>query len=114
MWGELLRAVRLVVDTGLHDKKWTKDQAIDYYSRHCGITTEEATVDIDRYIVFPGQAWSYTIGMHKIIELREKARTVLGNEFKMKEFHNIVIKNGAVPLKVLEGLVEEWIEKKMR
>ncbi len=113
LWGELLRAVRLVVDTGLHYKKWTRDQAIEYYAEHCGLNREDATIDIDRYIIMPGQACAYTIGMHKILELRERAKMELGDQFQLKEFHNVVIKNGAVPLAILEELVDEWIQDKI-
>ncbi len=99
---ELFRARRLVVDTGLHAKHWTRQQAIDY-----GIPPEE----VERYVVMPGQACSYKIGMLKILELRAKAERELGAKFSLKEFHNVVLKTGSVPLEVLAGVVDEWIAK---
>jgi uncharacterized protein (DUF885 family) len=96
----LFRARRLVVDTGLHTQGWTRQQAIDY-----GIAPSE----VDRYIVRPGQACSYMIGQLKIVELREKARTSLGNYFSIRDFHNTVLGAGVVPLTLLERIVDEWI-----
>jgi uncharacterized protein (DUF885 family) len=97
---QLLRARRLVVDTGIHAKRWTRQQVIDY-----GITPQEA----DRYIVWPGQACAYMIGQLRIIELREKARTALGDRFSIKAFHNLVLETGSVPLEVLGQEVDAWI-----
>ncbi len=97
---ELFRARRLVVDTGLHAKQWTRQQAIDY-----GIPPSE----VDRYVVFPGQATSYMIGQLRIIELRERAREALGDNFSMQEFHNVVLSLGVVPLTVLEREVDAYI-----
>jgi len=97
---ELFRARRLVVDTGIHAKKWTRQQAIDY-----GIEPSE----VERYVVFPGQACSYMIGQLKIIELREKAKKALGEKFSLREFHNLVLDTGTVPLQILEGQVNSWI-----
>jgi len=97
---ELFRARRLVVDTGLHAKHWTRQQAIDY-----GIEASE----VERYVVFPGQACSYMIGELKLIELREKARKALGAKFSLREYHNVVLKAGAVPLDMLERQVDGWI-----
>jgi len=74
-----------------------------------GITTSEVTSEIDRYIVLPGQATAYTIGMLKILELREKAKQELGNKFDLREFHNAILKNGAVPLDILEGIINDYI-----
>ncbi len=99
---ELLRARRLVVDTGIHTKKWTRQQAIDY-----GVEPSE----IDRYIVWPGQACSYMVGQLKIIELREKARAAMGGRFSVRGFHNVVLGAGSVPLEVLERSVEGWIAR---
>lgn len=96
----LFRARRLVVDTGLHAKHWTRQQAIDY-----GIEASE----VERYVVFPGQACSYMIGQLKIVELREKARKALGAKFSIREFHNVVLNTGAVPLELLERQVDAWI-----
>ena len=96
----LFRARRLVVDTGLHSKRWTRQQAIDY-----GIEASE----VERYVVFPGQACSYMIGQLKIVELRDKARKALGSKFSIREFHNVVLNTGTVPLELLERQVDAWI-----
>ena len=108
---EMFRAVRLVVDTGLHYKKWTREEAIDYMVQNTGMTTTEVTTEIERYIVWPGQACAYKIGMLKILELRERAKKKLGNQFDLKEFHNVVLKNGAVPLDILDEIVESYISE---
>ena len=97
----LFRARRLVVDTGLHAMKWTRQQAIDY-----GISATE----VDRYVVWPGQACAYMLGRLRIEALRDKARTALGAKFDIKKFHNLVLLTGDVPLKVLEGVVDDWIK----
>lgn len=101
---ELFRARRLVVDTGLHAKQWTRQQAIDY-----GIPPSE----VDRYVVYPGQATSYMIGQLRIIELRERAREALGNDFSMREFHNVVLGLGVVPLTVMEREIDAYIASKL-
>ena len=90
----------LVVDTGLHAKHWTRQQAIDY-----GIEASE----VERYVVFPGQACSYMIGQLKIVELREKARKALGDKFSLREYHNLVLDTGTVPLEILERQVDAYI-----
>lgn len=99
----LFRAKRLVADTGLHMKGWTRQQAIDY-----GLPASE----VERYVVWAGQACSYKIGELKIVELREKARQALGAKFSLKEFHNLVLRTGGVPLAVLEQLVDDWIAER--
>ena len=106
---EMFRAVRLVVDTGIHFKKWTREEAIDYMVTNTGMTTSEVTTEIERYIVMPGQACAYKIGMMKILELREKAKNELGENFELREFHDVVLKNGAVPLDILEQIVDDYI-----
>jgi uncharacterized protein (DUF885 family) len=98
---ELFRARRLVVDTGLHTYHWTRQQAIDY-----GILPSE----VERYVVWPGQACSYKIGMLKILELRAQAQKALGSKFSLKEFHNVVLRNGTVPLAVLAEVVDEYVK----
>ncbi len=108
---EMFRAVRLVVDTGIHHKKWTREQAIDYMVQNTGMTTTEVTTEIERYIVWPGQACAYKIGMIKILELRENAKKKLGDKFELKEFHNVVLKNGAVPLDILEEIIDTYVEE---
>ncbi len=107
---ELLRAVRLVVDTGIHHKRWTREKAIEYMADTTGIALTDVESEIERYIVWPGQALAYKVGMLKIIELREKAKKELGAKFDIRQFHNIVLKNGAVPLTILEELVENYIQ----
>lgn len=101
---ELFRARRLVVDTGIHAMKWTRQQALDY-----GLPGVNAATEIERYVVWPGQACSYKIGQLKILELRAKAKTALGASFSIKEFHNVVLRAGIVPLAVLESVVDDWI-----
>ncbi len=109
---ELRRAGRLVVDTGIHYKKWTRRQAIDFLLNNTPDVETEHISSIERYIVNPGQALAYTIGMLKIIELREKAKKELKEEFDIRAFHDQVLQNGSVPLSTLEELVTEWIAEK--
>ena len=106
---ELWRACRLVVDTGIHAKKWSREEAIQYLLDNTPNTPTAIEKAIERYIVMPSQATAYKIGMIKIIELREKAKTALGDKFDIRAFHDVVLKNGAVPLDVLEQLVDEYI-----
>lgn len=106
---EMFRAVRLVVDTGIHAKKWTREEAIDYMVENTGMNRSEVVSEVERYIVLPGQACAYKIGMMKILELRERTKQALGEEFDLKEFHNVVLKNGSVPLDILEELIDEYI-----
>ena len=108
---EMFRANRLVVDTGIHHKKWTREKAMDYMKKTTGMSDTEVRVEIERYIVWPGQATSYKIGMLKILELREKAKNQLGEKFDLRDFHAIVLDHGIVPLFVLEDLIDEWIEE---
>jgi uncharacterized protein (DUF885 family) len=107
---EMFRAVRLVVDTGLHAKGWSREQAIEYMVSTAGMGESEVTSEVERYMALPGQACAYKVGQLKILELREKARVALGPRFVLKDFHTVVLENGAVPLTVLERLVDEWIE----
>ncbi|VAV96685.1 protein of unknown function DUF885 [hydrothermal vent metagenome] len=109
---ELWRAARLVVDTGLHDKRWSRQQAIDYLATNTPNSLADATNAIERYIVMPGQATAYKIGMLKIQELRARSKAELGDKFDIREFHDVVLANGAVPLAVLEQLVNEWVQEK--
>lgn len=106
---ELFRAVRLVVDTGIHYKKWTREQAIDYMKENTGMAQTDVVSEIERYIVMPGQATSYKVGMMKILELREKAKIALGDKFDLRDFHDVVLKNGAVPLNILERFIDSYI-----
>jgi uncharacterized protein (DUF885 family) len=105
---EIYRAVRLVVDTGLHAKSWTREQAIAYMVGTTGLGESEVISEIERYMALPGQACAYKVGQLKILELRDKARAVLGPKFDLKAFHTVVLENGAVPLTVLEQLVDAW------
>jgi uncharacterized protein (DUF885 family) len=109
---ELWRAGRLVVDTGIHDKKWTRQQAIDYLKQNTPNSEADCIDAINRYIVMPSQATAYKIGMIKILELREKAKKQLGSKFDIRQFHDVVLTNGALPLDVLEELVDRWIKSK--
>ena len=106
---ELFRAARLVIDTGLHAKKWTREEAIVYMMDNVGEVRSEAQSEIERYIVWPGQATSYMIGRVKILELRERAKNELGNRFDIKDFHSAVLMNGILPLTVLEAVVDDYI-----
>ncbi len=109
---ELWRACRLVVDTGIHAKKWTREQAIDYLITNTPNAKNDSTKAIERYIVMPSQATAYKIGMLKILELREKSERALGDRYDIREFHDVVLKNGPVPLDILESLVDQWIAVK--
>lgn len=106
---ELFRACRLVVDTGIHHKRWTRQQAIDYYTSNTPNSRDDCVRMVERHVVMPGQATAYKIGMNRILELREKARKALGDKFDLRQFHEVVLTNGALPLTVLEGLVDEYI-----
>jgi uncharacterized protein (DUF885 family) len=105
---ELLRAARLVVDTGLHAKSWSREQAIDYMVSTTGNAASDVTTEVERYMAAPGQACAYKVGELKILALREKARAALGARFDLKDFHAVVLENGGVPLTLLEQLVDEW------
>jgi uncharacterized protein (DUF885 family) len=106
---ELFRAVRLVVDTGIHYKRWTREEAIEYMHKNTGMPMGDVVSEIERYIVMPGQATAYKIGMIKILELRERAQRELGDRFDIKQFHNVILQNGAMPLDILEEVVERYI-----
>lgn len=108
---ELFRAVRLVVDTGIHAKRWPREQAIAYMRENTGMGEKEVTAEIERYIVNPGQACAYKIGMLKLQELRKRAQTELGTKFDQREFHDVVLRNGAVPLEILEDQVNAYIQR---
>jgi uncharacterized protein (DUF885 family) len=109
---ELWRAARLVVDTGLHDKKWSREKAIDYLVTNTPNPEGDCVKAIERYIVMPGQATAYKIGMNKILDLREKAKTALGEDYDIREFHDVVLRNGPVSLSVLEDQVDGYIASK--
>ena len=107
---ELFRAVRLVVDTGIHHSRWTREEAIEYMLANTGMAESDVIAEIERYIVLPGQATAYKVGMMKILELRQKAMDSLGDRFDIRDFHDVVLKNGAVPLDILERIIDDYIE----
>jgi prolyl oligopeptidase len=111
---EMWRAVRLVVDTGMHSKKWTRQQAIEFFAKNAAKSMHDIEVEIDRYIAWPGQALAYKIGELKIRELRTRAETELGDKFDIREFHDAVLKNGAVSLQVLEDVIDQWIAEQKK
>lgn len=106
---EMFRAVRLVVDTGLHHQRWTREQAIDYMVEKTGMPQTDVVAEIERYLVMPGQALAYKVGMNTILDLREEARAALGERFDIRGFHDVVLKSGALPLGLLQRRVREWI-----
>lgn len=108
---ELFRSVRLVVDTGLHRKRWTPEQAIDYMHAQTGMSVAEVRTEVYRYLVQPGQACSYKVGHLKMVQLRERARRQLGERFDIRGFHDLLLGNGALPLAVLEQAVDDWIAR---
>lgn len=107
--GELFRAVRLVVDTGMHHHRWSRERAIDYMHRVTGMPMSDVVAEIERYLVIPGQACAFKVGMMRIQELRARARDALGEDFDVRDFHQVILENGAMPLAVLEDLVDAWI-----
>ena len=106
---ELWRACRLVVDTGIHDKRWSRAQAIQYLKDNTPNPQGDIEKAIERYIVYPGQATAYLIGKLKIMELRTRAQTALGDRFDIRAFHDTVLQSGPVPLDILERRVDSWI-----
>jgi uncharacterized protein (DUF885 family) len=107
---QAMRAVRLVVDTGIHAKGWTREEAIDYMLANTGMPEGEVVSEVERYIVDPGQATAYMVGYLEIVRLREEARAALGDDFDIREFHRVVLENGALPLTLLRNQVEAWYE----
>lgn len=108
---EMWRAIRLVVDTGLHDRGWTEQEAIDYFAENASVPLAAIRSEVQRYIVLPGQATSYKVGMNRILDLRERAREALGENFDIRGFHDAVLLGGAMPLAMLEQRVERWIDR---
>ena len=109
---ELWRAARLVVDTGIHDKKWTREEAITYLTTNTPNPENDCVKAIERYIIMPGQATAYKIGMIKILSLREAAKTKLGDKFDIREYHDVIISSGPVPLSIMEERVDAWVVSK--
>jgi uncharacterized protein (DUF885 family) len=111
---EMWRAIRLVVDTGLHAKGWTEQQAVAYMKENSSIPEQAIQAEIRRYITWPGQATSYKIGMIRIQQLRAKAEAELGDDFDIRSFHDAVLGGGAMPLTLLERRIEKWIADEKR
>ncbi len=109
---ELFRACRLVVDTGIHAKRWTREEGITYYLENTPDTERACVRMVERHIVMPAQATSYKIGMLKILDLRKKSKQALGEQFDIREFHEVVLSSGAVPLNIFEQLIDEYIAAK--
>jgi uncharacterized protein (DUF885 family) len=107
--GEAFRAARLVVDTGLHARQWTFDQAVDYMVEQTGMPQAAIQGEVARYAMWPGQALAYEVGFLKILELRQRAMDALGDRFDFREFHNVLLRDGAVPLEILERIVDKYI-----
>ena len=107
---EMLRAIRLVVDTGVHKKHWTRQQMVDYFHAHSTENEPSIQGEVDRYIVMPGQALGYKVGQLKIIELRDRARSELGSKFDIRAFHDQILGNGALPLDILERRMNAWVQ----
>ncbi|WP_154222083.1 DUF885 domain-containing protein [Marinicella rhabdoformis] len=107
---ELFRAVRLVVDTGLHYKKWTREEAIKYMAETTGTVESDVVAEIERYMIWPGQALGYKMGMINMVKLRQKAKDALGEQFDIKAFHDLILLGGAVPMSVLDKKVDAWIQ----
>jgi uncharacterized protein (DUF885 family) len=106
---EVFRAVRLVVDTGLHAKRWSREEAIAYMAENTGLPESDMVAEIERYVVSPGQACAYKIGQLSILELRERAAQALGPRFELRAFHDVVLGSGALPLELLERQIDAWI-----
>ena len=113
MRAELFRAVRLVVDTGIHRDRWTRQRAIDYMLANTGMDTAEVVTEIERYIVMPGQACAYKVGQLEILQLRERAMNRLGDRFDIKKFHDVVLTHGSLPLTLLDRVVNDWIDREL-
>jgi uncharacterized protein (DUF885 family) len=111
---EMWRAVRLVVDTGIHAFGWTREQAIDFFRENAARTEHDIEVEVDRYIVWPGQALAYKIGELKLKELRAHAATELGDRFDLRAFHDAVLGSGPLPLEVLEREIRSWVAAQKR
>ena len=106
---ELFRAVRLVVDTGMHHYRWTREQGIDTMQSITGMPHSDVEAEIERYLVIPGQACAFKIGMMRMLAMRERAQQALGDDFDIRDFHRVVLDHGAMPLAVLDDLIDQWL-----
>ena len=106
---EMFRAVRLVVDTGMHAKRWSREEAIAYMREKTGMTEDEVVREIERYVVWPAQATAYKTGQLSILAARARAQAALGDRFDVKQFHQAVLGSGAMPLGILDKVVDDWI-----
>jgi len=109
---EMWRAIRLVVDTGVHEKHWSRLQMVDYFHRYTAMDEPNVQTEVDRYIAWPGQALAYKLGQMEILKLRESAKKELGDKFDIRQFHDAVLGNGALPLDVLDEEVTTWINSR--
>jgi len=107
---QALRACRLVVDTGIHHKQWTRNQALEFMTENLALSEHVITIEVDRYIIWPGQALSYMVGMKEIQKLQAQASQVLGSSFDLKSFHDQVLAQGAVPMTILANQIRQWVE----
>lgn len=107
--GDIWRAIRLVVDTGLHSRHWTRQQVVDYFHAHSAIDETDVQRETDRYIAWPGQALGYKIGQLNLLDLRERAQRLLGAQFDIRKFHDLILDSGALPLDILDRYVDDWI-----
>ena len=107
---ELYRAVRLVVDTGIHSKQWSREKAIDYFHRITGTPISNVAAEVERYMALPGQALGYQLGMLEFIELRNKSEKALGKKFDLRAFHDVLLIPGARPMSIVRTDVQQWIE----
>lgn len=106
---EMWRAIRLVIDTGVHEKHWSREQMVDYFHRYTAMDEPNVQSEVDRYIAWPGQALAYKLGQLEILKLRDQARQKLGDKFDLRAFHDQVVGQGPLPLEVLQRQVETWI-----
>ncbi len=113
LYALIWRANRLVVDTGLHAKGWTREEAIDFMKSNSPVSDTDAVIEVERYMAAPGQALSYMIGSMKIKEFRKRAETKLDDKFSLQEFHKEVLADGAMPLAILEQKIDRWVTTKM-